>query len=297
MSLIPFDADPPETLTHLDEQIVERLSHRSRKRGLSQSTKDTYLYILRNFNQFLARHQLPLNEASLKLYFDELKQQLRASTLNLRKYALLKCIKAQVGQGVLGRTLMVEKVFEQIPTYQVDEQVHRDQCLNEDQVQQLLDVAPTAKTRLLIHFLFKSACRVTEAIHIRLIDCKPVLQHVRIHLLGKGNKERTIEIPKALYDEIHQVYRGKRYLFESASGRQLHRKNILKQIKRTGERIGLNISPHCLRHSRATDMHINKGISLTATSQQLGHADPSITAKMYVHDPVDYAELFALDRI
>jgi integrase len=298
MPLIPRkDLGNTTILDRLDEQIVEQLSHRSRKQRLSPSTKATYQSIIRDLNRFLESHRLPLNAESLTLYFEALQGQLRANTLNLRKYALLKCIKAQVGQGSVGRAVMVEKVFEQFPTYQVDKRVDLEQCLREDEIQHLLDVAPTPKTRLLIHFLFKSACRVSETLSIRLTHCKPIKDRVRIHLLGKGGKERNVEIPRSLYDEIRQVYNGSEYLFESSGGRPLHRRNVLKQIKRTGERIGLNISPHCLRHSRATDMHINKGISLTATSHQLGHADPSLTAKMYVHDQVDYAELFARDRI
>jgi integrase/recombinase XerD len=299
MALIPLSEHREVTgeLFWLDEKIVERLSRRNTKQGLSEGTKETYKSALRDFNQFLIKNELPLGEGSLLMYFDFLRGRLRASTLNLRKYALLKCIKAQVGGDSITRAMIIDYVFEQIPTYQTEKAVPRDKCPTEEQVIQLVSVAPTQKTALIIHFLFKSACRVSEALNIRLTDCQRVGENLRIQIFGKGNKARHIEIPFALYEAIRHEYQGKKYLFESKSGHPLLRQNVEKQVKRAGRKIGLKISPHAMRHARATDIHINKGISLTATSRLLGHADPSITAKMYVHDTVNYAELFARDRI
>jgi site-specific recombinase XerD len=59
--------------------------------------------------------------------------------------------------------------------------------------------------------------------------------------------------------------------------------------------VGLSVSPHTLRHSRATDMHLDKGISLKAVSQYLGHASVAVTASMYLHDEVDYDKLESKD--
>ena len=299
MELLPIQQprEVTQEIYWIDEQIVSRLSSRNSKHSLSFGTKETYRSVIRDFNQFLQKNDLPVNDESLKRYFREIRLRLKPSTLNLRKYALLKCIKAQIGGDSITRTMIIEKVFEQIPTYQTDKTVPKDKCPSEEQVIKLVQAAPTKKTALLIQFLFKSACRVSEALNIRLTDCQPVGFNVRIQIFGKGNKARHIEIPRQLYDAIRREYQGKMYLFESKSGKQLLRQNVEKQIKRAGRKIGLNISPHVMRHARATDLHINKGISLTATSRLLGHADPSITAKMYVHDQVDYSELFRKDRI
>ena len=299
MALIPM-SEPREVtqdIEKLDENVVERLSSRNRKQGLCTGTKETYQSAIRDFNRFLAQNEQTVTEESLKRYFSEVRGRLKASTLNLRKYALMKCLKAQVGGDSLTRTLLIEKVFEQIPTYQTDKTVPPDKCPSESEVIKLVEVAPTQKTALIIRFLFKSACRVSEALNIRLTDCYPVGENLRIQIFGKGNKARNIEIPFALYDAIRQEYGGQKYLFESKSGRKLLRQNVEKQIKRAGRKIGKNISPHAMRHARATDIHLNKGISLTATSRLLGHSDPSITAKMYVHDTINYTELFARDRI
>jgi integrase len=262
LSPIPEKSDVTGEIFALDESVVERLSVRNSKQGLSENTKQAYLSAIRDFNRFLATHDHPINKATLMMYFHEIREHLAASTLNLRKYALLKVIKAQLGAYNTLKEMAIEKAFEQIPTYKTE-----------------------------------SACRVSEALNIRLRDCQAVGENMRIQVFGKGNKARTVVIPLELYAAIRDEYQGKQYLFESKGGNPLIRQNVLKQVKRAGRKLGLNISPHTMRHSRATDIHIHKGISLTATSRLLGHADPSITAKMYVHDQVDYAELFARDRI
>ena len=82
------------------------------------------------------------------------------------------------------------------------------------------------------------------------------------------------------------------------SGKPLNPSNIGHQLRKAGERVGLaHFYPHLLRHSRATDMLKNKGISLKAVSKFLGHASVATTAEMYVHDEVDYHELFSKDSI
>jgi integrase len=121
---------------------------------------------------------------------------------------------------------------------------------------------------------------------------------VEVRILGKGKKVRRVIIPKSLFDAVRSVYQGKTWLFESRNGRPLDRNNIRKQLKKTGQAIGLeNLHPHMLRHTRATDMIINKGVSTKAASQYLGHASTAITLDMYVKDRVDVDLLFSRDAI
>ena len=52
-----------------------------------------------------------------------------------------------------------------------------------------------------------------------------------------------------------------------------------------------------LRHTRATDMIVEKGVSTKATSLYLGHSSTAITLDMYVKDKVNVKELFSRDMI
>ena len=282
----------------LDENIVDRLPSRNSKQRLSKGTKERYKSIIRDYNQFLSQNSLPVSQESLMLYFDDIKEKLKPSTLNLRKSALLKGIKAQIGENNIIKNLAIERAFQEIESYNMDKSVSNDECLTEDEVKAMMAVAPSVKTQLIIHFLYKTACRVSEMINIRLSDCRLINGYIKIRLVGKGRKERDVCIPRELYEAIKHQYQGQTWLFESKSGKQLNRNNVGHQLRKAADRIGVtNFHPHMLRHSRATDMLLNKDISLKAVSKFLGHASVATTAQMYIHDEVDYHYLFSKDSI
>ncbi|HIE29474.1 TPA: hypothetical protein EYP66_19570 [Candidatus Poribacteria bacterium] len=281
----------------LDVSVIDRLSSRNSKRGLSQGAKQTYKTAINDYNRFLAERGRTVCEQSLQLYFDSIKDKLKPATLNLRKYALLKCIKAQIGGDSTLRNLAIECSFQQIDIYKTSKAIRQDECLSELEVKRLINHAPTERTRLIIKFLFVTGCRVSEMIGVRLSDCEPVNRHIKIRILGKGNKERFVGIPPNLYDEIRRGFQGNKWLFSSRSGRQLHRVNVYKQLKNVGRKLGLEISPHSLRHARANDLLLNKGFSLKAVSRHLGHSSTAITSEMYIHDSIDFLEMFSKDMI
>lgn len=285
-----------EQNNQLEESIIDKLTAKGSKRPLSDNTKQVYSTVAKQFNQFLLSNDLLLNEDSLRLFFDQIKDKYTASTLNLKKNALSKVIKAQVGSDSIIKQLAIDKVFEQVDTYKVDKAIAKEDCLSESQVIQLIKCS-TEKTGLLIHFLYVTACRVSEAISIKLKNCNQGNGKVKIRIIGKGNKERFIYIPKELFIRIKSVYNGNPYLFESRTGKKLHRINVTKQIKNVGKKLELNISAHVLRHSRATDMLVQKGFSLKAVSRYLGHSSTAITSDMYIHDQIDTNKLFSMDSI
>lgn len=282
----------------LDLAILSKLTSRNnRKQRLTENTKKVYAAVIRDFNRFLASRNLVINEESIAAYFRSIATRLAPATINHRKYALLKIIKAQFGQDSVLRTLAIEKAFERIPTYHIEKAVGNEKVLTEAKIGELMAVAGE-KTRLTIAFLFKTGCRVSEMIGVRLIDCQARGQYCHIRIVGKGRKVREVIIPTALCDEIFAVYQGTRWLFESTSGGQLDRRNVWVQIKKVGERIGLStIHPHMLRHTRATDMITNKGVSTKAASLYLGHSSTATTLDMYVKDKVNIKDLFHRDLI
>lgn len=159
-----------EQNNQLEESIIDKLTAKGSKRPLSDNTKQVYSTVAKQFNQFLLSNDLLLNEDSLRLFFDQIKDKYTASTLNLKKNALSKVIKAQVGSDSIIKQLAIDKVFEQVDTYKVDKAIAKEDCLSESQVIQLIKCS-TEKTGLLIHFLYVTACRVSEAISIKLKNC------------------------------------------------------------------------------------------------------------------------------
>ena len=283
--------------SQLDISLIDRLTAKNSNQPLSQNSKQTYLGTVLQYNQFIFDRGLAVNEESIKMFFDSI-SHLAPATQNLKKFALLKVIKHQIGADSLIKRLAVEKVFaEKVANHKVDQTVSDDECLTEYQVQQLITAAKTNKTKLLIQFLFVTGCRVSEAIHLKLKDISTLNGMCKFRIVGKGRKERFIYAPEALVREIRREYASETFLFESPSKKPLHRVNVTNQIKKVGVKLGFKVSAHSLRHSRATDMLMNKGISLKAVSKHLGHSSVAVTANMYIHDSVNYHELFSRDLV
>jgi integrase len=78
---------------------------------------------------------------------------------------------------------------------------------------------PRPELALMIEFLFKTGCRISELTNVLLADIKPLGRGTcKITLLGKGNKQREIAVRKDLVDRIRRHFRSKQYLFESRNG-------------------------------------------------------------------------------
>jgi integrase len=58
--------------------------------------------------------------------------------------------------------------------------------------------------------------------------------------------------------------------------------HMTQELCRFGARNGIPLSPHVMRHSHAS-LLLDKNEPLPAVSARLGHADPSITARVYSH--------------
>lgn len=57
--------------------------------------------------------------------------------------------------------------------------------------------------------------------------------------------------------------------------------NVQRAVKAAGDNLGLTITPHCLRHSYASEC-INRGTNIKALQEAMGHKDSDTTMK-YVH--------------
>jgi integrase/recombinase XerD len=274
----------------LSEEKLNRL--RKGKLALSKATIQTYATVVRQFNQHLEDTQSEINGDSVMSFFQALRERdVAPATFNCKRYALLKVLRDQVADGDRLQEIALEKVFENIETYQEDKSIDTSKALSEDDIQRLIDASDT-QTALCIEFLFKSGCRVSEMLNIRPKDIQPTGDRVRIRIQGKGNKIRTIEIPSRLHHKIQAEFNGETRLFQGLSRYQCY-----KHIRKVGEKLGFRIGCHTFRHSRATDLHLKKGVSLKATSRFLGHASVKTTAEMYIHDQIDYNEVFGKDRV
>lgn len=169
--------------------------------------------------------------------------------------------------------------------------IGREKVLTRDDFDRLMAKA-SARTGILLRFLWTTGCRVSELTGALLARCKLDGETVHVTITGKGSKERTVRIPAALFAEIRQTFPGDVFLFTTGGGRAFSRVYVSTQIHRLALRVlGRRLGAHSLRHSFAT-RQIRRTGKVQAVSQYMGHSSVSITLSFYVHERLDDGELF-----
>lgn len=149
------------------------------------------------------------------------------------------------------------------------------------------------RDKAMLELLYAAGLRVSELLHLRFSDINMELQFLRF--IGKGNKERIVPFGKSAKAALQayldtardELLRGRKsdYIFLTNSnnniGKPLTREGFYVMIKAYGRQMGVDISPHTMRHSVATHM-LENGADLRVVQEFLGHADIS-TTQIYTH--------------
>lgn len=113
-----------------------------------------------------------------------------------------------------------------------------------------------------------------------------------IRVLGKGDKERIVPIPKGTIplekkyrDVLRPIYLKKKtnLFFINRLGHKITSQSIELMLKSKCQELGFNkeITPHKLRHSYATHL-LQNGADLRSIQEMLGHSDIQ-TTEIYTH--------------
>ena len=108
-----------------------------------------------------------------------------------------------------------------------------------------------------------------------------------VRVIGKGNKERILPLPRTLLEALRTfwaTHRHRRWLFPNRNGTApLCEKSLRRAFKKTRDSLGIsrNVTPHSLRHGFATHL-LEHGVDIRVVQMLLGHASLSST-EIYTH--------------
>ncbi len=200
-------------------------------------------------------------------------------------YALSSLFKFLVREGVLSHNLI-----DDIKVPRVKKPLPRVVSLSE--IKELLKSAATTPKEkrdvAMAALTFASGLRVSELVSLRLNSLSWSEETVRV--VGKGNKERLVPVGKVALELIRDYLAVRDSfapkddaLFVSRLGRGMSTRAAEYALDALVRRAGLNldISPHKLRHSFATEL-VSGGADLRAVQEMLGHSSLAAT-QVYTH--------------
>lgn len=267
------------------DTLKDFLVYLSVEKGLSKNTIESYSRDIGQFQKFLTSKNKRLNAISkndIIDFLDYLKDKgcsassicrFISSIRGLCRYMILEeIIKADPSE-----TLQTPKKWERIP-----------KALNFEDVMKLLDSSPDNAMYLrdfsMLELLYSSGLRVSELVSIKTGDINFEAGFLRI--IGKGSKERVVPINSRALDKIKRYIKELRpailknkqseYLFVTNRGAAMTRQRFWQTIKKFGKKIGVELSPHTLRHCFATHL-LEGGADLRSVQKMLGHSDISTT--------------------
>lgn len=260
---------------------------------------------LKAFQTFCNSKKMEVGLDSLKKYVSD--DSLSVSTKKTTKTALLQALR-KVYKHYPKELKDLEEGFKEIKTGKRQTiGIDFSECYSEKEIDFIIqalakktpskkfntDIQRFKKLSLIVWTLFNTGLRISELLSIRL-DRIHLNGIAKLTVSGKGKKEREIFLPRNKVDEIKKVFKSKTYLFENNKGKKLDRINLTKILKAEIESVlpEKNFHPHLLRHSFATNQIISKKKSVKSISTYLGHSTTAITQDLYVHDNLEYSDLF-----
>lgn len=162
--------------------------------------------------------------------------------------------------------------------------------LTPDEVTLFMSNTKNIKHRTMLQVTYSCGLRNSEVRSIKLhhIDWKQSILKV---VCGKGKRDRLVPIPddtlellKQYYIEyIHKKYNPNRLLFIGEKYEEYSSRSLQELVAQAMQRIKLqkHITPHSLRHSRATHLK-NAGVDIKDIKDFLDHRDLR-TTEIYLH--------------
>jgi len=283
--------------TPLRQKLIEDMQ----LRGLSTSTQENYVRVVRQLAGYYDKSPDRINEEELRQYFLYLSQvkkvspstfQIALSAIKFfyeytlqRQWATLELVKP-IREKKLPAVLSVEEVG------WVLARVHR------------------ARYRVCLSAIYACGLRLQEGIHLQVGDIDSQRMFVHVHR-GKGNRERYVPLPMSLLELLRQHWSSHHHpiwLFpdsrweggsSAAPDGLVHYRGVQRAFKLALVESGIqkDANVHTLRHSYATHL-LEAGVSLRLIQAYLGHASPDTTI-IYTHltPQVEAPAVVAINRL
>ena len=282
----------PSTKSAIEWEIASYLDYLLVDKRLAQNTRTAYSFDLQAFSRFLAQQDIrnleDLNGQVLLDYLAYLKESHKSAATIYRHLAAIK--------GFCHFLAMEGRLATDLATKLESPKLSRvfPDTLTQKQVEQLLllpDIQkPTGlRDRAMLEVIYACGLRVSELLALTFYDFNLELGYVRV--IGKGEKERIVPIGKKALSALSQYLENARSqlvkekrtqeIFVNAHGEAMTRQGFWKIIKGYGQRIGVEIYPHTMRHSAATHL-LENGADIRVVQEFLGHSNVA-TTQIYTH--------------
>lgn len=288
----------------LSRLVGEFLDYHRVEKGSSPLTVRNYKHYLERFLQWLKRENLAANLASIdlkniqkyRLYLSQL-EDYRGETLSKKTQgyhiiairSFLKWLNKNDYEAIPAEKLDLPKISERQVTFMTGE--HVDRLLSAPSMSSIIG----KRDKAILELLFSTGLRVSEL--TKLDRDKIDLERREFGITGKGGRGRVVFLSSRAAEWLSLYLSARKDhfspLFIRHKGRidpsvedekmRLTPRSVQRLVKKYSKKVKIpvEVTPHVLRHSFATDLLI-AGADLRSVQEMLGHKNVA-TTQIYTH--------------
>ncbi len=235
----------------------EYLEYLRKVKKRSESTLRQYRSILGEFSEYE-----PINEENFYRYIDKISAD-APKTQQLK----LSVVKNYLDWLYNKKKINTERFWVEVEPPRIKPLPH---YLSPEELKKFFSVVDSPYYYAIFRFLVNTGLRISELINLNEEDIVFTGSTARIHIKGKGNKERVVQVSSDVVKKLFDVG----FFEKKVSARTIQRK-MREYLKRAG--IERKLTPHSLRHTFAI-LLMEKGVPLNRIQAILGHESIATTS-------------------
>ena len=157
---------------------------------------------------------------------------------------------------------------------------------SEAEVLRIISLEPNPRNRAILLTLYAGGFRVSEICSLKWRHVQERDSAGQITVFGKGDKTRTVLIPKTLWEVLQNLQGDSPTdapVFRSRKKGHLDESQVWRIVTKAAERAGIdkNVSCHWFRHAHASHA-LDRGCPIHLVQATLGHSSVATTGR-YLH--------------
>jgi site-specific recombinase XerD len=246
--------------------------------GKSEQTIKTYRSQLQKFMKWLAENGgaddpkqiTSIDVVEYRTYLQEVRG-LKPASINTALAAIDAFCTWMLDEGFINHRPLAK-------VRKVEEVQEAPKWLDKSEKYRLIRMALSEKSKrnkAIIFTLLLAGLRVSELVSLRPEHIVISERKGTITVTGKGNKRRTVPMPKELRECLSDYLvdnAGAQWLFGSQRGEQLTVKGVQHLCSVIGKKAGIaKLTPHMLRHTYCHDL-VRQGVAIEIVADLAGHS-------------------------
>lgn len=269
------------------QAALKQFEYHVRTKNLTPKTVSVYGERLGYFQRFLKQRGVAFEQVDRPTIQDYVLWQKERGLADISINGQIRVLK------IFFKFLKEEGLFPSDPT----EKIHLlrmekklKPVLSEDQIEAMLAVPDRTnfvgmRNFVMVLVFYDTLIRLSELINLKMNDVD--LEVGTLRILGKGRKVRIVPLGMKSVKYLHKFFMRHRqiinseFVFTTCRGTTLDHRNVLRILERIGNKVGVHVSPHLIRHSGASHRAVS-GMPAFLLQRLLGHSTIQMTER-YVH--------------